>query len=244
MRRPVIFLQCARAPPADRPGEILREAPLRRSPSASRRALRASRALLEQRACRTLVTSGSIAQRRRLRQSSAAIASTSASRPAPVLTEIATTIDAVERLELVHAAADRSCSRRPRARRDRSCTPSSSRSSTCKRPRSIEHHEHQIGDAASDPSRAPHAFLFDDIVRVANAGRIDQRERQPPMSARSVSRSRVVPGIAVHDRAIGVQQRIEQARLADVRRADDATTARLREPGGRARRAPAARRCR
>ena len=88
------------------------------------------------------------------------------------------------------------------------------------RPRSIEHHDRQIGDA-NRGLRARDAFLLHDIRRVANAGRIDQRQRQPadvgPLGQQVARRARD----RRDDGAVGVQQRVEQARLADVRRADD-----------------------
>ena len=56
------------------------------------------------------------------------------------------------------------------------------------------------------------------------------------MSACSVRRSLRRSRDRRHDRAIGVQQRVEEARLADVRRADDRDLRRPREAAGRVRR--------
>ena len=70
-------------------------------------------------------------------------------------------------------------------------------------------------------SRAADAFGLDRVGRLAQPGGVDERHRQPPMSTRSVSRSRVVPGTSVTIARVGADQRVEQARLAGVRRAGD-----------------------
>ena len=69
--------------------------------------------------------------------------------------------------------------------------------------------------------RARNAFLFDDIRRLANARRIDQRQRETAdvgLLGQQIARR---AGNRGDDRAIRVEQRVEQARLADIRRADD-----------------------
>jgi hypothetical protein len=66
-----------------------------------------------------------------------------------------------------------------------------------------------------------HALLLDGIDRLTHAGGIDQRQRE---AADVCTLGQQIPrgsGNGGHNRAIGVQQRVEQARLADVRRADN-----------------------
>ena len=149
----------------------------------------------------------------------AATAPMRSSRPAPVRAEIATASAPLKWRPTGTSAEDPTCStprraattrsrqecRGPRrsAGRDRSST-TSTRSAT----RSVS----RVRLTPSAPRRR--------VVSRTPAVSINASDN-PPMSARSVSMSRVVPGNCRDDGAVGVQQRVEQARLPHVRRADN-----------------------
>ena len=76
------------------------------------------------------------------------------------------------------------------------------------------------GRRAQFGARAAHAFGFDGIGRLAQAGGVHQRQFDAVQAQLSRSRSRVVPASA-DDRALVGGQRVQQRGLADVRRADD-----------------------
>jgi hypothetical protein len=70
-------------------------------------------------------------------------------------------------------------------------------------------------------ARAAHAFAFDQVARLAQAGRVDQGQYDAvdvDAFAQQVARR---AGNRRDDRAIALRQRIEQTRLAGVRPADD-----------------------
>ena len=91
---------------------------------------------------------------------------------------------------------------------------SSARSSSCSA-RPIEHDEHQSARRRRARARATPSTRR--VVRLAQAGRIDQRHgsRQCRALGQQVARR---ARHRRHDRPIGVDERVEQARLADVRR--------------------------
>ena len=114
--------------------------------------------------------------------------------------------------------ADRSCSRRSRA----SATPCSSSTRDLRRRLVPNGPAPRAPDPPPPtPSARAHAFLLDDVPRLADARRIDERHRHAA-DVRALGEQ--IPCRARHgrdDRAVGVEKRVEQARLSDVRRADD-----------------------
>ena len=139
--------------------------------------------------------------------------------PAPVAAEIATA-RRDQAVRAVATVADRSCSTRPRAAASLSI-PSSSRSS------SLSGRDRSSNDDRQDRRRRPLAARAQTpscsttSAVSRDARRVDKREREPADVGALGQQIARRAGNRGHDRAIRVEQRVEQARLADVRRADD-----------------------
>ena len=97
----------------------------------------------------------------------------------------------------------------------------SCRSSVVERRRSVDDDQHQVGDIASACRARATPSASTTSSRRPQAGRVDERHAQAvdvhDFGHQIARRARHVG----HDRARGADQRVEQARLADVRLADD-----------------------
>ena len=88
------------------------------------------------------------------------------------------------------------------------------------RPQSIDHHEHEIRRLRRG-ARALHAFTLDDLLRLADARGIDERDRDAADVAALCQQVARRAGDLRDDRAVGADECVEEARLSNVGAADD-----------------------